>query len=98
MVVTGGLDNAIKSWIFDETPFTLVPRILHSRSGHAGPVKRLDFLATNADGTEAVGKWLLSAGEDRSLWGWSLRRDGQSTELSQGNTRKKGEKVGSAGG
>ncbi|KAG8422643.1 rRNA-processing protein utp21 [Metarhizium acridum] len=33
-------------------------------------------------------------GRDRSLWGWSLRRDGQSTELSQGNLRKKAKKIG----
>lgn len=36
----------------------------------------------------------MSSGKDRSLWGWSLRRDGQSTELSQGNIRKKAKKLG----
>jgi U3 small nucleolar RNA-associated protein 21 len=94
VIVTSGLDNSLKSWIFDETPFSPIPRILHSRSGHAAPVTKLHFLPTDADGADAGGKWLVSAGKDRSLWGWSLRRDGQSTELSQGNIRKKAKKLG----
>ncbi|KAK7418353.1 rRNA-processing protein utp21 [Neonectria punicea] len=94
VIITSGRDNSLKSWIFDETPFTPVPRILHSRSGHAGPVNCLQFLPSDFDGSDAGNKWLLSGGQDRSLWGWSLRRDGQSTELSQGNIRKKAKKVG----
>jgi U3 small nucleolar RNA-associated protein 21 len=94
VVVTGGLDNSLKSWIFDKTPYSPIPRILHSRSGHAAPVTKVHFLPTHADGADRGGKWLLSAGKDRSLWGWSLRRDGQSSELSQGNIRKKAKKLG----
>lgn len=94
VIVTSGLDNSLKSWIFDETPYSPVPRVLHSRSGHAAPATRLQFLPSDFDGAEGGGKWLLSAGKDRSLWGWSLRRDGQSTELSQGNIRKKAKKLG----
>ncbi len=94
IIVTSGLDNSLKSWIFEETPYSPIPRLLHSRSGHAAPVTRLLFLPSEADGADATGKWLLSAGKDRSLWGWSLRRDGQSTELSQGNIRKKAKKLG----
>ena len=97
VLISSGLDNALRSWIFDETPFSPVPRILHSRSGHAAPVTRLDFLPTDSDGADAGGKWLLSAGKDQSLWGWSLRRDGQSTELSQGNVRRKAKKLGLVG-
>ena len=97
VLISSGLDNALRSWIFDETPFSSVPRILHSRSGHAAPITRLDFLPTDADGADAGGKWLLSAGRDQSLWGWSLRRDGQSTELSQGNVRRKAKKLGLVG-
>jgi U3 small nucleolar RNA-associated protein 21 len=97
IIVTSGLDNAIKSWIFDETPYSAVPHILHSRSGHAAPVKKLHFLPVNSDGADVSGKWLLSAGGDRSLWAWSLRRDGQSTELSQGNIQKKAKKIGLLG-
>lgn len=94
VIVTSGLDNSLKSWIFDESPFSPVPRILHSRSGHAAPVTKILFLPSDFDGADAGGKWLLSAGKDRSLWGWSLRRDGQSTELSQGSIRKKAKKLG----
>lgn len=94
VIMTSGLDNSLKSWIFDESPYSPIPRILHSRSGHAAPVTRLQFLPSEADGADATGKWLLSAGRDRSLWGWSLRRDGQSTELSQGNIRRKAKKLG----
>ncbi len=94
VIVTSGLDNSLKSWIFDESPFSPVPRILHMRSGHAAPVRCLQFLPSDFDGADAGNKWLLSGGRDRSLWGWSLRRDGQSSELSQGAIRKKAKKIG----
>ncbi|PHH77148.1 hypothetical protein CDD82_3649 [Ophiocordyceps australis] len=94
VIITSGCDNSLKSWIFDKTPFSPVPRILHTRSGHAGAVNCLHFLPTDFDGAEAGNKWFLSGGRDRSLWGWSLRRDGQSTELSQGNVRKRAKRVG----
>lgn len=94
VIVTSGRDNSLKSWIFDETPFSPIPRILHTRSGHAAPVTCLEFLPSDFDGADAGNKWLLSGGSDRSLWGWSMRRDGQSTELSQGNIRKKAKKYG----
>jgi U3 small nucleolar RNA-associated protein 21 len=94
VIVTSGVDNSLKSWIFDKTPYSPIPRILHSRSGHAGPVTRLQWLPTDSDGADAGGKWLLSSAKDRSLWGWSLRRDGQSIELSQGNIKKKAKKLG----
>ncbi|KAK5653900.1 hypothetical protein OQA88_7825 [Cercophora sp. LCS_1] len=98
VIMTSGLDNSLKSWIFDETPFSPVPRLLHIRSGHAAPVSCLQFLPSDFDGAEGGNKWLLSAGQDRSLWGWSLRRDGQSTELSQGNIRSKARKAGMLAG
>ena len=94
VLLTSGYDNSLKSWVFDETPFNPIPRILHSRSGHAAPVNYIRFLPSDFDGADAGNKWLLTGGQDRSLWGWSLHRDGQSTELSQGNIRKKAKKVG----
>jgi len=97
VLVSSGLDNSLKTWIFDETPYNSVPRILHTRNGHAAPVTRLQFLPSDTDGGDAVGKWLLSAGRDRSLWASSLRRDGQSTEMSQGNVRKNARKLGALG-
>ena len=94
VIVTCGNDNSLKSWIFDDSAFSPTPRILHVRSGHAGPLTTLNFLPTDFDGAEAGGKWLLSTSQDRSFWGWSLRRDGQSSELSQGHIQKKSKKLG----
>ena len=94
ILVTTGLDNALRTWVFDETPSSPIPRILHSRSGHAAPVSALRFLPPDADGSEANGKWLMSGSLDQSFWAWSLRRDGQSTEISQGNVQKKAKKLG----
>ncbi len=94
VLVSTGLDNSLRTWIFDQTPFSAIPRILHARSGHAGPVTTLDFLPAASDGSEAASKWLLSASQARDLWGFSLRRDGQSSELSQGNIKHKARKMG----
>ena len=94
VLVTSGVDNSLKTWIFDDAPYSPLPRILHSRSGHAAPVTTLSFLPSDADGAEMGNKWLLSSGKDQSLWGWSLRRDGQSTELSQGPVHKKAKRLG----
>lgn len=94
VLVTSGADNALKTWIFDQTPFSPLPRPLHCRGGHSGPITTLNFLPVESDGTEADGKWLLSTSKDQSAWGWSLRRDGQSTELSQGAVNKKAKKLG----
>ena len=97
VMLTSGLDNALKSWIFDANSLSPTPRILHSRCGHAAPVTRLNFVPSNSDDADTGGKWLMSAGRDQSLWGWSLRRDEQSTELSQGNVRKKAKTLGLLG-
>lgn len=94
VLVSSGLDNSLKTWIFDEMPFSPIPRILHQRSGHGAFVTSLNFLPSASDGSDDTGKWLMSASRDRSLWGWSLRRDGQSTELSQGAVNKKAKKQG----
>ncbi|KAL9619243.1 MAG: hypothetical protein Q9160_006095 [Pyrenula sp. 1 TL-2023] len=94
ILVSSGLDNSLRSWIFDQSPFSPIPRPLHSRSGHGAPVTALSFLPAASDGSDAAGKWLLSAGLDRSLWGFSLRGDGQSAELSQGHIRSKLKKIG----
>ena len=94
IMVTSGLDNALKSWIFDANTVSPIPRILHEHSGHAAPVTRLAFVPSDSENSESQGKWLLSAGRDRALWAWSLRKDGQSVELSQGSVRKKAKKLG----
>lgn len=94
IIVSSGLDNSLKTWIFDETPFSSVPRLLHQRGGHGADVTKLQFLPTNSDGSEDTGKWLMSSSQDRSLWAWSLRRDAQSAELSQGAVQSKARKQG----
>ena len=94
VLITSGLDNSLKSWIFDENTNSHVPRLLHSRSGHASQITVLNFLPVEVEGADAVGKWLLSSSRDRSLWAWSLRRDGQSTELSQGHIQRKAKRYG----
>lgn len=94
IMISSGLDNSLKSWIFDETPFSAIPRPLHNRSGHGGHVTSLSFLPSASDGSDISGKWLMAGSKDRSLWGWSLRRDGQSSELSQGAIEKKAKKMG----
>ncbi|KAH8689791.1 putative snoRNA binding protein [Talaromyces proteolyticus] len=94
VLISSGRDNALRSWIFDESPFSPIPRPLHSRGGHSAAVSALSFLPASSDGSDATGKWLLSASKDRSLWGFSLRKDSQNAELSQGNIKSKSQKKG----
>jgi U3 small nucleolar RNA-associated protein 21 len=94
VLLSSSMDNSLKSWIFDDIPFSPIPRALHARGGHSAPISTLQFLPPGPDGADDQGKWLLSSSEDRSLWAWSLRRDGQSTELSQGHIAKKSKKLG----
>ncbi|KAF9885124.1 hypothetical protein FE257_000701 [Aspergillus nanangensis] len=93
VLVSSGTDNALRTWIFDEIPFSPVPRPLHSRRGHSAAINTIRFLPSSSDGSESSGKWLLSAGKDSSLWGFSLRKDSQNTELSQGAVESKAKKL-----
>ncbi|CAG8248445.1 unnamed protein product [Penicillium salamii] len=94
VIVSSGDDNSLKTWIFDATPFSPIPRPLHIRNGHSAAVSALDFLPGSTDGSDSAGKWLLSASKDCSLWGLSLRKDSQHTEISQGNVESKAKKAG----
>ncbi|KAJ5639868.1 uncharacterized protein N7484_007730 [Penicillium longicatenatum] len=94
VLVSSGDDNALKTWIFDETPFSPTPRPLHVRGGHSAAVSALEFLPAASDGSDSGGKWLLSASKDCSLWGLSLRKDSQHAEISQGNVESKSKKMG----
>lgn len=96
VLVSSGDDNALKTWIFDATPFSPTPRPLHSRGGHSAAVTALDFLPASSDGSESGGKWLLSASKDCSLWGLSLRKDSQHSEISQGSVERKAKKIGAS--
>lgn len=97
VIVSSGDDNTLKTWIFDETPFSPIPRLLHSRGGHSAAVSALEFLPASSDGSESGGKWLLSASKDCSLRGLSLRKDSQHAEMSQGNLEHKAKKLGPSG-
>ncbi|PGH22980.1 hypothetical protein AJ80_02895 [Polytolypa hystricis UAMH7299] len=94
VMVSTGSDNSLRTWIFDEMPFSPTPRPLHARSGHSAPITTLGFLPSGSDGADSTGKWLLSASKDRSLWALSLRKDSQNSELSQGKAKRKSKKIG----
>ncbi|KAL4933591.1 rRNA-processing protein UTP21 [Aspergillus undulatus] len=94
VLVSTGNDNSLRTWIIDESPFSPIPRPLHSRRGHSDTVTSILFLPSPSDGSESTAKWLLSASKDRSLWGFSLRKDSQSTELSQGSVDQRAKKRG----
>lgn len=98
VIVSTGDDNSLKTWIFDTTPFSPIPRPLHIRNGHSAAVSALDFLPGSTDGSDSSGKWLLSASKDCSLWGLSLRKDSQHTEISQGRLEHKAKKGGPSTG
>ncbi|SMN22695.1 similar to Saccharomyces cerevisiae YLR409C UTP21 Subunit of U3-containing 90S preribosome and Small Subunit (SSU) processome complexes [Maudiozyma saulgeensis] len=84
IVVTSGGDNSLKEYVFDpslsqgpeEENVVQPPRFLRSRGGHSQPPSRILF-------ADDESHFLLSASRDRSLWGFSLRKDAQSQELSQ---------------
>ncbi|KAK5780361.1 rRNA-processing protein UTP21 PWA37_002678 [Arxiozyma heterogenica] len=83
IVVTSGGDNTLKEYVFDpslsQTESEAVvqpPRFLRSRGGHSQPPSCIKF-------ADSESHFLLSASRDRTLWGFSLRKDAQSQELSQ---------------
>ncbi|CAG8566492.1 3528_t:CDS:10 [Paraglomus brasilianum] len=80
ILITSGTDNAIKEWIFDSADG--VPRLLRSRSGHHLPPTTIQYYGQD-------GQWILSGAGDRSLRAFSVIRDSQSVELSQGSVAKK---------
>ncbi|KAL4811574.1 Utp21 specific WD40 associated putative domain-containing protein [Aspergillus unguis] len=94
VIVSTGKDNSLRTWIFDESPFSPIPRSLHSRRGHSDIIRTISFLPSPSDGSETTSKWLLSASRDSSFWGFSLRKDSQSAEISQGSVDKKAKKGG----
>ncbi|KAJ3255449.1 hypothetical protein HK103_006266 [Boothiomyces macroporosus] len=80
LLVTAGSDNSIKQWIFDSLDGT--PRLLKSRSGHFKPPSSIKYY-------DQLGHYILSSGQDQSLRLFSIIRDSQNTELSQGSLEKK---------
>ncbi|KAJ2782291.1 rRNA-processing protein utp21 [Coemansia javaensis] len=75
LLLTSSADNSIKEWLFDGHDG--VPRLLRQRSGHFGPPQLIRYHGGD-------GRSILSAGRDRALRLFSVFRDEQSGELSQG--------------
>ncbi|KAI8343257.1 Utp21 specific WD40 associated putative domain-containing protein [Chlamydoabsidia padenii] len=80
ILVTGGADNAVKQWIFKKE--NVVPTVLKYRSGHYSPPSKIRYYGDD-------GHFILSTGRDQSLRMFSVYRDSQSHELSQGHLDKK---------
>ncbi|KAG5458112.1 MAG: WD40-repeat-containing domain protein, partial [Olpidium bornovanus] len=80
LLITSGADNAVKEWIFDSQDGGA--RLLKMRGGHHAPPTLVRFYGE--DGTT-----ILSAARDRSLRSFSVVRDQQSFEISQGSLAKK---------
>ncbi|KAI9497520.1 Utp21 specific WD40 associated putative domain-containing protein [Zychaea mexicana] len=80
VLVSAGVDNAVKQWIFEQD--NAVPLPLKSRSGHFAPPTKIQYYGN--DGTR-----ILSAGRDRALRMFSTVRDAQNYEFSQGHVAKK---------
>ncbi|CAO3616505.1 unnamed protein product [Cunninghamella blakesleeana] len=80
ILVTAGSDNSVKQWIFEKE--NVVPKVLKSRSGHYSPPSKIRYYGDD-------GHFILSTGRDQSLRMFSVYRDNQSFELSQGHLEKK---------
>ncbi|KAI7834490.1 Utp21 specific WD40 associated putative domain-containing protein [Kickxella alabastrina] len=76
MLVTSSADNSIKHWLFDGQDG--VPRLLRHRSGHFSAPQLIRY-------HDEQGFNILSAGRDRALRLFSVIRDSQSVEMSQGS-------------
>lgn len=83
ILLTASGDNSIKQWIFDSLDG--VPRLLKSKSGHHQPPILIKHYGED-------GHLILSAGQDRSLRSFSVIRDEQNFELSQGKLESKSKK------
>ena len=79
-MISSGSDNSIKQWMFDSLDG--VPRLFRSRSGHHAPPTFIRYY-------DVEGKYLLSAGSDKSLRLFCTYRDEQNVELSQGSVERK---------
>ncbi|KAJ1673818.1 rRNA-processing protein utp21, partial [Spiromyces aspiralis] len=79
ILLSSGADNAVKEWIFDSLDG--VPRLLKQRSGHYGPPQSIRYYGED-------GRVILSAGRDQALRYFSVTRDSQNVELSQGSLER----------
>lgn len=80
IMVTASEDNSLKMWIFDSLDG--LPRLLKLRSGHYKPPTKVRYYGDD-------GKTLVTAGQDQTLRHFSMIRDAQNVEFSQGSIEKK---------
>ncbi|KAJ2804265.1 rRNA-processing protein utp21 [Coemansia helicoidea] len=85
LLLTSSADNSIKEWLFDGLDG--VPRLLRQRSGHFGPPQMVRYHGDD-------GRTILSAGRDRALRLFSVFRDEQNAELSQGSLERESRRRG----
>ena len=83
ILMSTGMDNAIKFWILDNNDGSA--RLLRFRCGHSLPPTIVSYYGN--------GKKLLSAGSDRAFRVFSTIQDQQSCELSQGNISRKAKRL-----
>ncbi|KAJ1964328.1 rRNA-processing protein utp21 [Dipsacomyces acuminosporus] len=76
LLLTSSADNSIKEWLFDGQDG--VPRLLRHRSGHFAAPQMIRYHGED-------GRSILSSGRDRSLRFFSVTRDSQNVEMSQGS-------------
>ncbi|KAJ1645421.1 rRNA-processing protein utp21, partial [Coemansia asiatica] len=76
LLITSSADNSIKEWLFDGQDG--VPRLLRQRSGHFSAPQMIRYHGEK-------GFDIMSSGRDRTLRLFSVIRDSQSTEMSQGS-------------
>ena len=85
LLLTAGPDNSLKQFVFD-SPDGL-PRLLKFRAGHSAAPTCIRYYGND-------GSTILSASRDRSLRAFSVVRDSQSVELSQGSIDKRSKIIG----
>jgi len=76
VMITGGSDNALKMWIFDQPDGTA--RLLRSRDGHNQTPSKIRYYAGKP--------FILSASQDRTFRLFNTWADHQNREISQGKT------------
>ncbi|KAJ2780940.1 rRNA-processing protein utp21 [Coemansia interrupta] len=85
LLVTSSSDNSIKEWLFESKDG--VPRQLRQRSGHYSAPQMIRYHGHK-------GFDIMSAGRDRSLRLFSVIKDAQSAEMSQGSLLREARKTG----
>ncbi|KCV68996.1 hypothetical protein H696_04416 [Fonticula alba] len=83
VLLSSSADNSICAWVYDQPNGP--SQLLRSRSGHNAPPNFIRFYG--AIDSMSLGHVLLSSGADRALRLFSLIRDAQAVEFSQGSLR-----------